>query len=282
MSAAIGSMAMDAIALIPYVGPPLEAAIYQAVAHTSIPSYPVPVAGSSSTVSSLTETSDLFAGMDTATPDKVTAELVVGADGTKRMIVSMSGAQEDSPGDILSGSVAEGVQGDNGWLNPIVSNFIDQAVAEYQPSEIMLVGFSNGGQQMENYAAQGTYKNLVTTVVLFGSPITQNTSAIAGIDSVDIVDSGDQATSLLLAAEGYGNYNATTADNNAIFTTSAGANATHSTATYQQDAQNFDNFAEGQLSAGLNTDYVRIWDSMQQFVGTPTQSMSITTTSSSV
>ena len=280
MRADIGYMAMDAIGLIPYVGPSLEANVYQAALHTVIPTYPVPVADNPSTVSSSTETSDLFAAMDAATPDKVTAQLVVGSDGTKRMIVSMSGAQESSPGDVLSGSVAEGVQGDNGWLNPVVSDFIGQAVSKWQPSEIMLVGFSNGGQQMENYAATGTYRDLVTNLVLFGAPITQNANAIPGVDSVDIVDSGDKATLLLQYFEHYGNYDKTTTDNYAIFTTSAGPNSSHSQTTYQQDAQNFDNFAEGQLNTNSNTDYVRIWNSMQRFVGTPSQSLSITTTSS--
>lgn len=279
MRADIGYVAMDVIGLIPYIGPALEVTAYQAAAHTTMPTYPVPVAEGGSTVNSSTQTSDLFAAMDTATPDKVTAQLVVGADGTKRMIVSMSGAREDSPADVLSGSVAEGVQGDNGWLNPVVGDFIDQTVSEWQPSQIMLVGFSNGGQQMENYAANGTYRNLVTNLVLFGAPITQNTNALPGIDSVDIVDSGDKATELLQFFEHYGNYNKTTTDDYAIFTTSAGANSTHSPATYQTDAQNFDDFAEGQLSTNPDIDYVRIWESMQQFDGAPSQSLSITTTS---
>ena len=117
--------------------------------------------------------------------DTIYAEKIKGKDGKYRMVVYMSGMTQTVE------STADAVFSNGGLLRRDVQDYIDKAyVAFGKPKEIQLVGYSNGGQQMQNYAAAGTYKANVTSVVLFAAPLVKTTTDF-GSDAIAFVDTND-------------------------------------------------------------------------------------------
>lgn len=111
-----------------------------------------------------------------STTDTVKVEVLRGADGKVRLVVYLSGMTPvDQPGFLPSLTSAAAVRffgAIPGWAG----DPIDAAVERYNPAEIMFVGHSDGGMIAQNYATFGKYRNKVTTLVTFGSPIIQNAS----------------------------------------------------------------------------------------------------------
>ena len=108
------------------------------------------------------------------TPDTIYTESIATKDGTK-LVVYMTGiagmpkwysAFNDVASDISSAypNVA-------GQAYTAASNYINSVIEAVHPVSIMLVGHSDGGQNMQAYAATGKYKSLVQQVVTFASPI---------------------------------------------------------------------------------------------------------------
>jgi hypothetical protein len=207
-----------------------------------------------------TTAESLFVNMDTNVADKVTVQLVRGNDGKNRLVVSMSGAHSQDPL-----SQADAMQGNAGVLNPVVGAYIDAACEYALPEEIMLVGFSGGGQEMQNYAATGTYKDFVTVVVLYGVPLTQTTSEIdAG--SLLIVDRGDLAYELTTHSDADASYLANPDDQWSYYLVGEPSTEdTHSQETYLARAQEFDEFVQPLTQ---DVDFARIYSYMQRFGGT--------------
>ncbi len=135
--------------------------------------------------------SNLFRNMHDS--DVIGAQLVLGSDKkTKRMVIYTSGINLDA------GELAAALSGVTfGTVDSDVSNFIDTMYEEWKPTEIMLVGFSGGGIQMQNYAASGAHKDAVTTVVTYGAPLSKTLTDL-GVGSgskksaLAIVDKGDK------------------------------------------------------------------------------------------
>ncbi len=255
------------------------------------------------TVSVVPTATNLFTNMNPDTHDKLTAQLVQDSKGTNRMVVYMTGVD----GNIwsgLQGSFKDGRDGAVGWLNPKVSSFIDGAYETWKaqkmaPTEIMLVGFSGGGEQMQNYAAQGNYKNLVKTTVLFGAPLTKTLSEIGvklgATNSVElIVDLGDQtwtrwtrayvplpALTCFVGVDCANNtvaeksYNASNADKGTIWWAGKTTNDnTHNQGTYLAAAQEFDKFIAKPNAASY---YRKPYNDWQRFAGTILSSRTTTT-----
>lgn len=104
-----------------------------------------------------------------STTDTIYAEKVVDDKNKRRMVVYMSGIQVG-----VNQSTLDSTFSNAGLLQKDVQAYIDQAYVKFgKPSEIELVGHSNGGQQMQAYAAAGTYRDMVTSVVVFASPLTK-------------------------------------------------------------------------------------------------------------
>ncbi len=104
--------------------------------------------------------------------DTIYAEKVVGEDHRTRMIVYMSGIDGG-----LNESTLASIFSNGGLLHLDVQTYIDSTYEAWggaaQIDEIQLVGHSNGGQQMQAYAAAGTYRDQVKSVVVFGAPLTK-------------------------------------------------------------------------------------------------------------
>ena len=103
--------------------------------------------------------------------DKVAAELVTGKDGTKRLVVYISG---------VGGSLASkgrAVDAKNGKVPDDLEDYIDEAVVTWGVDEIMVVGISLGGAWAQNYAVNGHYSEKVSTVITFGAPLVQKATA---------------------------------------------------------------------------------------------------------
>lgn len=219
-----------------------------------------------------------FNNMDPDTANKITVQLVRSkTDGKTRMVVSMTGIANFSDG-------GTAVRGNLGELNPKVSAFIDNAYDSWSaqglaPSEIMLVGFSNGGQQMQNYAALGQHKELVKTVLLFGAPLTKKLNEI-GVNTGStksallIADLGDQTWAYgtrILAdhTDAEDSYDATNTDRGTIYWAGQPTTSdTHGQATYRSAADEFDKMIARKLSTPYFADFRRPYDDWQRFGGT--------------
>jgi hypothetical protein len=180
----------------------------------------------------------LWFNMDPATGDKLTAQLVRGSDGISRLVVSMTG---------MRANLSEALLGNTGWLNPTVSDFIDTAYEDWGLSsgtEIMLVGFSNGGQQMQNYAAVGKYRDKVTVLLLFGAPLTRRADEITA-DSLLIQDLGDNTYALYTHGDAVQSYDGDDSDRKTIFSTGTASKSgdTHTLNTYQSAAIEYDSWS---------------------------------------
>jgi YVTN family beta-propeller protein len=202
----------------------------------------------------------LFADMHPDTTDTIRAQLVLGSDGTtKRMIVYMSG--------IDPVTIPEGGFSNTGSLNPLVSGFIDAAVNDWHPTEIMLVGFSNGGQQMQNYAATGANSKLVKVVVLLAAPLTKTAVELPNTDSLDIVDVGDQTYSNWSHPDAQNSYLDNPSDNKDLYWAGTFSSTdTHGVKTYVEDAAEFDKYVTGSGASAVDK---AIYDDIQGFGGTP-------------
>lgn len=101
------------------------------------------------------------------TPNTIYAERYV-REGITRMVVYMSGI----PGTFSWNSEVGAAQTNiTGRPLKAVTDYIDAQVEAWKPGAIMLVGYSNGGQQMQAYAATGKYSQSVIQVVTYASPI---------------------------------------------------------------------------------------------------------------
>jgi hypothetical protein len=201
----------------------------------------------------------LWSNLDASTGDKLTAQMVSGSDGNARLVVSMTGMRD---------KLSDALMGNTGWLNPIVSDFIDQAYEDWglaaSGAEIMLVGFSNGGQQMQNYAAAGKYGNSVTVLLLFGAPLTKTANEIIA-DSLLIKDLGDNTYSRYTHGDAVMSYDSDDLDRKTTFSTGQASNEdTHNLATYQTAAVEFDNSANG----GHRADWAALASDLERFAGT--------------
>lgn len=224
---------------------------------------------------SLTPTAEnLFANMHGS--DVISAQLVLGSDKkTKRMVVYMSGIRLDATD--LSASFSAIA---SGGIDPEVSNFIDTMYDEWQPTEVMLVGFSGGGIQMQNYAASGTHKEAVKTVVVYGAPLSK-TLADLGVRTgstksvVDIVDKGDLLFGLWSQLSAWSSYDASKTDKGTIVWTDTKnpgtpesillAAGNHSGPTYALAAKAFDALVKKSSTGG---DVKAVNKDMQRFAGT--------------
>jgi hypothetical protein len=209
----------------------------------------------------------LFANMHGS--DVISAQLVLGSDKkTKRMVVYVSGINLDSP-DLAASFDAVAF----GGVNPGVSTFIDTMYDEWKPTEIMLVGFSGGGIQMQNYAASGNHKDAVTTVVTYGSPLSKTLSdlGVGGSSKksvLAIVDKGDKLINWSQQAA-WSSYDASTTDKGAIAWTDTKLAGTtlgntlgvgnHDGATYVAAAKSFDTLVKtaGSALKSINKDIQR-------------------------
>ncbi|WP_158230636.1 Ig-like domain-containing protein [Mycobacterium sp. shizuoka-1] len=121
--------------------------------------------------------------------DTIYAEKVRGSDGKVRMIVYMSGI---APG--VNESTLNSITSNFGSLREDVEDYIDLAYEEFSKDgpieEIELVGHSNGGQQMQLYAASGKYAAEVTSVVVVGAPLIKKASEFHS-DALAFIDEND-------------------------------------------------------------------------------------------
>lgn len=92
------------------------------------------------------------------------------------VIVYMMGVS-DEPASIADAAYSNA----SGAMYPKAMAAIDDYIAKgfLQNVPIMLVGYSNGGQQMQIYATSGEYRSSVSTVVTFASPLIKKTSEFA-------------------------------------------------------------------------------------------------------
>ncbi len=234
-------------------------------AHGGITSVPVTVKVAPIALAPSAQT--LFTNMHGS--DVISAQLVLGSDKkTKRMVVYVSGINLDSP-DLAASFDAVAF----GSVNPGVTNFIDTMYDEWKPTEIMLVGFSGGGIQMQNYAATGKHKDAVTTVVTYGSPLSKTLSDL-GVQAgskksvLAIVDKGDKLINWSQQAA-WASYDASNTDKGAIAWTDTKLTGTalgntlgvgnHDGATYVQASKSFDTLVKtaGSALKSINKDIQR-------------------------
>ena len=110
---------------------------------------------------------------------------VVGPDGKTRLIAYFEGT-----GQAPRLTVDRNAKLTDGWVDPYLTSKIDRALSETPDgkiTDIMLVGFSQGGMDAQNIAASGRYH--VTNLVTYGSPVIQHDNA--GIDTVHLQAKGD-------------------------------------------------------------------------------------------
>jgi len=131
--------------------------------------------------------------------DTIYAEKIQSAsDGRYRMVVYMSGMDALALGALIPGTLNPNQPKDietlfnsnlptllnnTGILRTDVQDYINSAYKKFNTTsapvaEIQLVGHSNGGQQMQAYASAGTYRGMVTSLVVFGSPLIKRTDEL--------------------------------------------------------------------------------------------------------
>lgn len=117
--------------------------------------------------------------------DGVRIEKVLGADGATRLIVYLKG--QDSTD---NRTLARNAPLLAGYVDAHVTGMIDEALKACPggtDTDIMLVGYSQGGMDAQNIAASGRYH--VTTLLTYGSPLVQ--SDIPGVEAVHLRADGD-------------------------------------------------------------------------------------------
>lgn len=203
------------------------------------------------------------------------AQLVLAPDKkTKRMVVYMSGINLNVE-EVAAATRAVAF----GEVNPEVSSFIDTMYEEWQPTEIMLVGLSGGGIQLQNYAAEGSHKAAVTTIVTYGAPLSKTLDDLGVVSgskksALAIVDTGDGLFGRSQSAA-QASYNASSKDKGAIVWTDTKIPATplgviltvgnHGGPTYAEAAKLFDKLVK--LSS-TGSDIKSINKDVQRFAGT--------------
>lgn len=106
------------------------------------------------------------------TPDTIKIDLLEYPHAIPRVVVYMSGISGDGP--LTQSSLNAIVANISGTQYSQVGQYIDKFIEDRNlggDAVIMLVGLSNGGQQMQFYATGGKYRSQVTTVVTFASPL---------------------------------------------------------------------------------------------------------------
>ncbi|MBI3690497.1 MAG: hypothetical protein HY239_07535, partial [Mycolicibacterium aromaticivorans] len=227
----------------------------------------VPVAVKVTPITLTPTASNLFRNMHDS--NVIGAQLVLGSEKkTKRMVVYTSGINLDAA------ELAAALSGVTfGTVDSDVSNFIDTMYDEWKPTEIMLVGFSGGGIQMQNYAASGTHKDAVTTVVTYGAPLSKTLTdlGVGGSSkksTLAIVDKGDKLINWSQQAA-WDSYDASKTDKGAIAWTDTKLPGTeigralgvgnHDGPTYVAAAKSFDTLIKtaGSALKNINKDIQR-------------------------
>lgn len=116
--------------------------------------------------------------------DGIAIEQYVTADGQKQMVVYLGG----STFDLTNQFIVKNLPSYNGIPDQNQVKKITDALNGDTSVKIMLVGFSQGGMDAQNIAANASFRNQVTTVVTFASPIVQQAG---DYDYVHIWDQGD-------------------------------------------------------------------------------------------
>lgn len=224
---------------------------------------------------------NLFAPADRAA-NQVVVQKVLGPDNTTRMIVYMSGVNND-----LSAKVQTFLGASIGKLQTSVNDYVNQAYTDWRPTEVMLVGLSGGGVQMQNYAAGGSNsdaRKAIRTVLLYGAPLSK-TSTDLGVGAkskmsvLDIVDKGDKLVPSLSQVAAANSFTKSRNDKAAIYKSDTKSPSTddpwnvlsyvipvgnHSDTTYYSAAQEFDKYAN---SAKASEEFKRIKNDWQSFGG---------------
>lgn len=134
-----------------------------------------------------TGTAQLFEHIKNAEHDSdgVRIERVVGPDGESRLIVYLKGTDSSDNRDLNRNDPVL-----RGWVDPAITAKIDEALKgcpDGRRTDIMLVGYSQGGLDAQNLAGSGKYH--VTNLVTFGTPIIQPENH--GIETVHLHASYD-------------------------------------------------------------------------------------------
>lgn len=140
----------------------------------------------------MTPTRALYDRLRDATRDAdngIAVEQHVTADGQRQLIVYLGGATFDPTNQF----VLRNIPSYNGELDDGHLRRVTEALAGDPEWRIMLVGFSQGGMDAQNMAAKASFKDQVTTVVTFASPIVQQPGAF---DAVHLWDAGDMVPRL--------------------------------------------------------------------------------------
>lgn len=117
--------------------------------------------------------------------DGLRIERVVGPDGKTRLIAYFKGQDSSAYRDF-----GRSVWMAGGDVDPSMAASIDAALAgcpDGRNTEVMLVGFSQGGMDAQNIAASGRYH--VTTMVTYGAPITH--ADVPGVEAVHLRANSD-------------------------------------------------------------------------------------------
>ncbi|MGH3676936.1 MAG: hypothetical protein ACRDU5_14600 [Mycobacterium sp.] len=181
--------------------------------------------------------------------DGVRIERVVGPDGETRLIAYFKGQDASENRD---GWRSMSVVG--GWVDPAITAKIDEALKSCPNgtnTEVMLVGFSQGGMDAQNIAASDKYN--VTNLVTYGSPITQGDNP--NIHTVHMHASGDLVpVGGAIGAGGYQSDQVFQSDANLPF-----GQQVHGDDAYENVAADFDKSTDSRFTDAK--------DSMKKFQG---------------
>ena len=115
-----------------------------------------------------TPTRELYDRLRDATRDAdngIAVHTQTAADGQPQMIVYLGGATFDPDNQFVTRNIPAYLRELNDGQLAAITAALDDA------TRIMLVGFSQGGMDAQNIAAQAPFKDQVTTVVTFAAPI---------------------------------------------------------------------------------------------------------------
>lgn len=166
--------------------------------------------------------------------DGVRIERVVGPDGQTRLIVYFKGQDASANRDGWRSLLMTG-----GGADPSIAALIDDALKDCpagKDTEVMLVGFSQGGMDAQNIASSDRYN--VSTLVTYGSPITHSDNP--HIQTVHLQANSDPVPAI-------GGYLGGAHGSNQVFHSDADTpwgQLAHSDAAYKNVAADFDNSAD--------------------------------------
>lgn len=126
-----------------------------------------------------------IAADDDGVDDGIHIDRVIGPDGKTRLIVYFEGTLgADRLSELRNAGL---IQGDpDSYLTDLIDEAL-RGLPDGKNTDVMLVGFSQGGMDAQNIAASGRYH--VTNLVTYGSPIIQPDEP--GIDTVHMRAEGD-------------------------------------------------------------------------------------------